>query len=245
MIPEPVRAKRPNEIWHLDVTVVNIRPGYKLYIQAIIDNFSRYVLAWRVTEEINAQNTVETIALAKKKAIQLLGNPTLTTVMMDPGKENNNGKVLQFVTSKNLRRCLAQVDIHYSNSMIESLFRMLKNNYLYHQGINTIQDLTRKASFYLRQHNEVIPLATHKGGRPAEVYTSKWSEQQHEELKTLKTAALKQRRARNLQPPCFDCNFEKPAVAAENFSSSGTKSLRSFGDGRLTEQILAVRPMSL
>jgi putative transposase len=33
-----IRASRPNEIWHVDVTVVNVRPGYKLYIQAVIDN---------------------------------------------------------------------------------------------------------------------------------------------------------------------------------------------------------------
>ena len=123
-----IRAFKANEIWHLDVTVVNIRPGVKLYIQAVIDNFSRFVLAWRVTDEINAQNTVETLNLAKKKAAELLDTKDPVNVMMDPGTENNNGKVLQFISSKNLLRALARVDIHYSNSMIESLFRMLKNN---------------------------------------------------------------------------------------------------------------------
>ena len=153
-----IRASRPNEIWHLDVTVVNIRPGFKLYIQAVIDNFSRFVLAWRVTDEINAKNTVETIAFAQKKVKELLDTNDSTNVMMDPGTENKNGKVLKFITSSNLVRILARVDIHYSNSMIESLFRSLKNNFLYHQGINSIQDLTRKADFYFNEHNEVIPL---------------------------------------------------------------------------------------
>ncbi len=57
----------------------------------------------------------------------------------------------------------ASPDIHYSNSMIESLYRSLKNNYLYHQGINSIEDLARKADFYFREHNDVIPLAAPQG----------------------------------------------------------------------------------
>lgn len=117
-----IRAAKPNEIWHIDVTEVGIGAGVKLYIQAVIDNFSRFVLAWRVTEEINAQNTVATLNLARKKASALLNEEITSNVMMDPGRENKNGQVLQFITSKNLLRTLAQVDIHYSNSMVEGLF---------------------------------------------------------------------------------------------------------------------------
>ncbi|MGZ3744856.1 MAG: DDE-type integrase/transposase/recombinase [Pseudobdellovibrionaceae bacterium] len=200
-----IRASKANEIWHLDVTVVNIRPGYKLYIQAIIDNFSRFVLAWRVTEEVNARNTVETLALAKIRATELLESEESTNVMMDPGTENNNKNVLQFTTSRNLVRTLARVDIHYSNSMVESLFRMLKNNYLYHQGINNIGDLIRKADFYFRQHNNVIPLAVHRGGTPAEVFLSSWGEAERGSLQVNKLEALTARKKKNLQPSCGIC----------------------------------------
>jgi len=224
-----IRATRPNEIWHLDVTVVNIRPGYKLYIQAVIDNFSRYVLAWRVTESINAIHTIETITLAKKRSSELLGQTDSTNVMMDSGTENNNGKVLQFISSKNLKRILARVEIHYSNSMIESLFRMLKNNYLYHQGINTIDDLIRKAGFYFRQHNDVIPLAIHKGGRPAEVYLSSWCENDRKDLKTSKAEAFADRKNKNIQPPCESCEILKPHITAEKFGGSGAERLGLVG----------------
>ncbi len=220
-----IKTTRPNEIWHLDVTVVNIRPGYKLYIQAVIDNYSRYVLAWRVTEEINAQNTVETIELAKRNAEKVLALTETATVMMDPGAENKNGKVLKFITSKNLKRLLARVDVHYSNSMIECLFRLFKNNYLYHQGIHTIEDLTRKAAFYFRQHNEVIPIAVHNGGRPLEVYSSSWGSEDLDELSAKKALALAARKKQNTQPPCSNCSIEKIEVAAEKFGGSGAESL--------------------
>jgi hypothetical protein len=200
-----IRATKPNEIWHIDVTEVGIGAGVKLYVQAVIDNFSRFVLAWRVTEEINAQNTVETLSLAREKASALLNAEMTSNVMMDPGTENNNGKVLQFITSKNLLRTLAQVDIHYSNSMVEGLFHGFKNKYLYHQKVKGIEDLTRKTNFYFRQHNEVVPLAVHKGGRPREVFLSAWNEATRHELEANKANAFLARKKKNLAPPCSTC----------------------------------------
>ncbi len=200
-----IRATKPNEIWHLDVTVVNIRPGLKLYIQAVIDNYSRFVLAWRVTDVINAKNTIETIALARKKVSDLLNVDALANVMMDPGTENRNANVLKFISSKNLIRTLARVDIHYSNSMIERLFLSLKNNYLYHQDLNSIEDLERKADFYFNQHNDVIPLAVHGGGLPREMFLLKWNEEERSQLQANKELAFMTRRKKNLEPSCGVC----------------------------------------
>lgn len=43
-----VRATRPNEYWHIDVTVIRLITGVKVYLHAVIDNFSRRILAWRL-----------------------------------------------------------------------------------------------------------------------------------------------------------------------------------------------------
>ncbi len=200
-----IRAKSPNEIWHIDVTEVSIAPKIKFYIQAIIDNFSRYVLAWRVTSDITAQGTVETLKLAHQKSSELLNTELSTEVMMDPGKENNNGKVIQFITSNNLRRTLAQVDVHYSNSMVEGLFHALKNRFLYHQKVKSAEDLLRKANFYFEQHNNVVPLAVHSGGKPIEVYKSTWNDSEKANLQENKKLAILARKNKNRQPPCESC----------------------------------------
>jgi len=200
-----IRAAKPNELWHIDVTEVCVGHGLKLFIQAVIDNFSRFVLSWQVTEEINAKNTVETLRLAQRRAKTMLSAETNSQVMMDPGKENKNHNVLNFIASKNLSRVLARVDIHYSNSMVEGLFHSLKNKYLYHQKVKTIDDLKRKANFYFRQHNEVVPLAVHKGGRPREVFLSSWTEDERKLLQENKTQAFLARKKKNLEPPCSTC----------------------------------------
>ena len=42
---EGIRASRPNEYWHLDVTVIKLLDGTRTYLHAAIDNFSRRILA--------------------------------------------------------------------------------------------------------------------------------------------------------------------------------------------------------
>ena len=50
---------------------------------------------------------------------------------MDSGVENTNSAVTALVESGTLRRILAQVDVVFSNSMIEAWWRMLKHQWLY------------------------------------------------------------------------------------------------------------------
>jgi transposase-like protein len=38
-----VRAARPNEAWHIDVTILKLLDGTKAYLHAAIDNYSRKV----------------------------------------------------------------------------------------------------------------------------------------------------------------------------------------------------------
>ena len=45
-----MRAKKPDELWHVDTTVIRLLDGTKVYLHAVIDNFSRRILAWRVTD---------------------------------------------------------------------------------------------------------------------------------------------------------------------------------------------------
>lgn len=158
-----------------------------------------------MTTEITAQGTVETLKLAHQKCSDLLGKEISTEVMMDPGKENDNGKVIQFINSNNLRRTLAQVDVHYSNSMVEGLFHSLKNRFLYHQKVKSAEELLRKANFYFQQHNDVVPLSVHKGGTPIEVYKSKWNDSEKADLHANKKLAILARKNKNQQPPCESC----------------------------------------
>ncbi len=164
---EGIRANYTNEIWHIDITEIKLSSGKKYYLQLIIDNFSRYLLAWQINKTKEAFNTVELLRSAKNH------KKKYTKLMMDKGSENINSKVDEALEDHQITRVIAKLDTEYSNSMIEAFFRSLKSNYLYFQNPKTLKDLTANIEFYSNEHNFKIPHSAHDGLTPEEVYKSK------------------------------------------------------------------------
>ena len=47
-----IRANAPDELWHIDVTIIRLLDGSRAYLHAVIDNFSRRILAWTLEERL-------------------------------------------------------------------------------------------------------------------------------------------------------------------------------------------------
>ena len=110
-----IRASGSNEIWHVDTTLIRLLDGTRAYLHAVIDNFSRRILAWRVSASFNPNITADLLLDAASGLID--EKPTL---LVDGGVENFNSAVDELVDSGLLKRLLAQTDISFSNSLIES-----------------------------------------------------------------------------------------------------------------------------
>jgi putative transposase len=65
---------------------------------------------------------------------------------------------------------LAQVEVSFSNSMIEAWWRSLKHGWLYLHQIDTLATLEKLVAFYVEQHNNVVPHAAFAGQTPDEMY---------------------------------------------------------------------------
>jgi transposase InsO family protein len=52
---EGIRASKPNEYWHIDVTVIKLLDGTRRYLRAVIDNFSRRNLEWKLAPRLEAR----------------------------------------------------------------------------------------------------------------------------------------------------------------------------------------------
>ena len=167
--PKPtvgVRASQSNEIWHVDTTVINLLDGTKAYLQAVIDNFSRKILAWTVSARLDPSNTCQ-VLLAAGKHLVSTGRPL---VYADSGVENVNGAVESTLFSACLERILAQVDVAFSNSMIEAFWRSLKHQWLYLNSLDSIERLRSLVKFYVEEHNTQMPHSAFAGQTPDEMY---------------------------------------------------------------------------
>ena len=63
-------AQRPNQVWATDITYIPMRKGF-MYLTAINDLHSRYVVNWSVSNTMDAQWCKETL----EEAIALHGKP--------------------------------------------------------------------------------------------------------------------------------------------------------------------------
>ncbi len=91
-------------------------------------------------------------------------------MVADSGSENVNGAVDDMLDDEELTRVLAQVEIAFSNSMIEAFWRSLKHGWLYLHTPDSLAALRRLIEFYVKAHNEVMPHSAFHGQTPDEVF---------------------------------------------------------------------------
>jgi hypothetical protein len=84
-----LRKHAPNEAWHIDVSIIKLLDGTKAYVHAVIDNFSRRILAWIVANRLDPMNTHAVLVRAARQLV----TPSRADVVMDSGVENLNGTV--------------------------------------------------------------------------------------------------------------------------------------------------------
>ncbi len=160
-----IRASKSNEIWHIDTSVVRLLDGSKAYLHAVIDNYSRRILSWKVAPTFNPVATVEILLTASKGMVD--GKPML---LADGGVENFNGAVNELVESGLLNRVLAQTEITFSNSMIESWWRVLKHQWLFLNTLDSDRTVETLVAFYVQEHNSRLPHSAFRGQTPDEMY---------------------------------------------------------------------------
>src|SRR5262245_19378856 len=164
-----LRTTRPNEMWHIDTTVVRLVDGTRAYVHAVIDNFSRRILAWRVADTFAPVNTVAVLVEAGRSAMP---SETTPVVLADAGVENVNAQVDELIAAGVLRRVIAFTELKFSNSMIEAWWRALKHQWLFLHSLDSVTTVRRLVEFYVDQHNRVLPHSAFRGQTPDEMYFS-------------------------------------------------------------------------
>jgi putative transposase len=96
-----LRTTGADEMWHIDTTVIRLLDGTRAYLHAVIDNFSRRILAWRVVDTFAPVNSVAVLLEATRGATRSTSAPA---VLSDAGVENVNAQVDALIETGVLRR---------------------------------------------------------------------------------------------------------------------------------------------
>ncbi len=126
--------------------------------------------------------------------------------------ENTNSAVTALVESGTIKRILAQVDVVFSNSMIEAWWRMIKHQWLYLNELDSGETVRKLVAFYVEQHNTHVPHSAFRGWQtPDEMYFSKGAEVP-EQLQAARIVARQARRESNLAQRCNACTSDTQIV---------------------------------
>jgi putative transposase len=196
-----LRTTAPDETWHIDTTVIRLLDGTRAYLHAVIDNFSRRILAWRMADTFAPVNSVAVLLEASRSATRSASVPV---VLADAGVENVNAHVDELIATGVLRRLLAFTDLKFSNSMIEAWWRSLKHQWLYLHPLDSVVTIRRLVAFYVHEHNHVLPHSAFRGQTPDEMYFGT-GEPVPARLRSRLAAARRARVAANRSVSCETC----------------------------------------
>ena len=189
-----------------------------MWSSTLLDNFSRRILAWKLALRLETQTTCQILVEAAKN---LPKDGDGATVVADSGVENVNREVDNLLGLGQLRRVLAQVEVSYSNSMIEAWWRSLKHGWLYLHPLDSFAVLEKLIAFYVQQYNTVVPHAAFAGQTPDEIYFGR-GEQVPADLAAAHARARDARLKTNRELSCQTCKatLALPAVIPESSAIS-------------------------
>ena len=196
----------PNEKWHADVTHFVTGDGKTSFIYLVVDNFSRYIISWRVADKVCARVRLETFKESLWKMGLGNGKRKRPQIIVDGGTENNNRQVDAFVGGHSLEKIVAMRDIEKSNSMAEAVNKTLKYDYLFHRPIQDNDHLISiMGKIVIPDYNNKRPHGALDGLTPFEAYWKK-----KVDIKKLLSGMKQAREERveyNQSHSCLGCPF--------------------------------------
>ena len=157
-----VKIKQPDHVWSTDITYIPMRNGF-MYLVAIIDWYSRYVLDWRLSNTLDMDFCLESLneALAT-------GRPEIFNT--DQGAQFTAAAFTNRLLEADVQISMDSVGRALDNIFVERLWRSVKYEDIYLKNYETVSDLAKGLNAYFDFYNHQRPHQSLGYQTPAEVY---------------------------------------------------------------------------
>jgi putative transposase len=157
-----VRVERADQVWSADITYIPLARGF-MYLAATIDWYSRYVIAWRLSNTLDGSFCLDMLEEALSK-----GRPEVF----------NTDQGVQFTAqawTSRLEAAAVQVSMDgrgrwVDNVFVERLWRTVKYEEIYLRRYEVVAELHRGLRQYFGFYNEERPHQGLANRTPAQVY---------------------------------------------------------------------------
>lgn len=163
-----VEIVAPDQVWSADITYLRMRQGF-LYLTAVIDWFSRYVLAWRLSNSLDSLFCIEAL-----QDVLLRGRPGIFN--SDQGTQFTDQRFTGILESAGVQISMDGRGRALDNVFVERLWRSVKQEEVYLHDYQTQQEAQRRLNWYFQFYNEERYHQALDYRTPGEVYSASGNE---------------------------------------------------------------------
>jgi len=159
-----LEINRSNQVWEIDITYIPMAKGF-MYLTAIIDVYSRFVVGWNLSNNLEAENCISVV----NEAFKIYGKPDILN--SDQGSQFTSSVWINNLDIKDIKISMDGKGRAIDNIFIERLWRTVKQDYIYITPIDDGVELFRGLKTFFEHYNKH---KTHQGiGRvtPISLYT--------------------------------------------------------------------------
>jgi putative transposase len=152
----------PNQVWGIDLTYVRMKGGW-MYLVAILDWYSRYIVSWEVDQTLEMPFVVTAVK-------QALAQAHPASINSDQGSHFTSSHYLALLQAQDIRISVDSRGRALDNIFTERIWRTIKYEHIYIHEYQSPRELRQGLARYLQFYNEQRPHQSLAYRTPAEVY---------------------------------------------------------------------------
>jgi len=155
----------PNMAWSIDITYIKMHRSH-MYLTAIIDWFSRYLLGWELSDSLESAPVLSCV----ERTIHSHGEPIV--INSDQGSQFTSWDYIELLADYRIKQSMDGKGRWQDNRRIERWFRSLKVENIYITEYQAPRELRLGIGDYVQQYNFERPHASLRYARPATFHNS-------------------------------------------------------------------------
>jgi len=158
-----LNINRSDQVWCTDITYIRLAGGF-VYLTAVMDWHSRYVLSWELSVTMDNEFCVS----ALERALRCHEAPCIFNT--DQGAQYTSLEFTKVLKNKNIKISMDGKGRAMDNIFIERLWRSVKYEEIYVKEFQSVKQLRKSLKKYFDFYNYERPHQSFDGQTPAEVY---------------------------------------------------------------------------